>query len=243
LDKSSYLAAVDSDAAALAAAARAGLDAPAPSCPGWTPGHLVAHVGKAYRWLTEVVETGAQAPLSPDPDRHGFDRSDPGLFDWFEEGRAGFARTLAATDFDEPVWTWSADRRAGFWLRVMAHETALHRWDAQLAHGAPDPIAAELARDGVDYTLDHWLHQKRRLSLLPARGETYHLHRTDGEGEWLLRFEPGEVRVTREHAKGDVALRGSASDLQLYLWRGRREAEAFGDEALLNRYFELVPPT
>ena len=47
---------------------------------------------------------------------------------------------------------------------------------------------------------------------------TLHLHCTDVEGEWLVARRDGEVTVTREHAKGDVAARGSASDLFLFLW-------------------------
>jgi hypothetical protein len=50
--------------------------------------------------------------------------------------------------------------------------------------------------------------------------------------------------VTREHAKGDVAVRGTASDLLLFLW-GRlpgERLEVLGDASLVGRYFELVPP-
>ena len=50
--------------------------------------------------------------------------------------------------------------------------------------------------------------------------------------------------MTREHAKGDVAVRGTASDLLLFLW-GRlpgKNLEVLGDASLLGRYFELVTP-
>ena len=55
-------------------------------------------------------------------------------------------------------------------------------------------------------------------------GESYHLHRTDGDGEWLVRLGPdGVVEAERAHAKGDVAVRGSAEDL--WLWTtGRLDA-------------------
>src|SRR5215469_3181220 len=41
---------------------------------------------------------------------------------------------------------------AGFWIRRMAHETLVHRADAQLAAGAaPEPlIEAEVAADAID---------------------------------------------------------------------------------------------
>ena len=71
-----------------------------------------------------------------------------------------------------------------------------------------------------------------------GEGETIHLHCTDGEGEWLVRLAPDGATVTREHAKGDVAARGTASDLLLLVW-GRITPDAvdvFGDAALLARW-------
>ncbi|HRE02628.1 MAG TPA: hypothetical protein PLV68_15105, partial [Ilumatobacteraceae bacterium] len=57
----------------------------------------------------------------------------------------------------------------------------------------------------------------------PAGGSV-HIHCTDVAGEWtLLPGDPpaqaGEYVVTREHSKCDCAMRGSASDLLLVLWR------------------------
>ena len=89
----------------------------------------------------------------------------------------------------------------------MAHEVAVHRWDAQTAVGAPQPIDRELAVDGIQEAFDI---MPARLAANPpsGAGETIHLHCTDGEGEWLLRLTPDGVVVTREHAKGDVAAAG-----------------------------------
>jgi hypothetical protein len=52
----------------------------------------------------------------------------------------------------------------------------------------------------------------------------------------------GAYAVSREHAKGDVAARGSASDLLLFLW-GRVSAErleVFGDAELLARFRTVI---
>ena len=48
--------------------------------------------------------------------------------------------------------------------------------------------------------------------------------------------------VTREHAKGDVALRAPASQLMLFLYgrAGTDGAEVFGDAGILDRWQELV---
>ena len=59
-----------------------------------------------------------------------------------------------------------------------------------------------------------------------------------------MRFEPERVVVTREHAKGDVAVRGPASDLLLFLWHRipADRLDVVGDAALLERFFDLVSP-
>jgi predicted lipid carrier protein YhbT len=54
------------------------------------------------------------------------------------------------------------------------------------------------------------------------------LHATgDAEGEWLIRCGDHAPVITREHAKGDVALSGAASDLLLTIW-GRVDPEEVG---------------
>ena len=53
-----------------------------------------------------------------------------------------------------------------------------------------------------------------------------------------MRLAPGGVNVVNEHAKGDVAARGAASDLLLMMW-GRvpvTQVEVFGDASLLERW-------
>ncbi|MGH9231596.1 MAG: maleylpyruvate isomerase family mycothiol-dependent enzyme, partial [Acidimicrobiales bacterium] len=72
-------------------------------------------------------------------------------------------------------------------------------------------------------------------------GKTLHLHATDvggaeaGEGEWLVTLDPAGMTVEHRHARGDVAVRGTASDLLLLLWNrvGADRCEVFGDADLL----------
>ena len=151
---------------------------------------------------------------------------------------------LESTDPDTPVATFAPPATAGFWGRRMAHETLIHRWDAESAHGQPGPFDAELAADGIDEGLNVFVPFVRAGSQVKGSGETFHIHRTDGEGEWLVTVEDSGVRVSREHAKGDVALRGRAEDLLLWLWHRTPpdNLEVFGDPALLDRWFELIPP-
>ena len=53
-----------------------------------------------------------------------------------------------------------------------------------------------------------------------------------------MRFDGEGMHVTREHAKGDVAVRGPASDLLLVVY-GRKPAEeidVFGDTSLFEQF-------
>jgi uncharacterized protein (TIGR03083 family) len=155
------------------------------------------------------------------------------LVSWFEEGAERLVQALGDADPEEQVGTWfEPDQTAGFWQRRMAQEASVHRWDAQSVGDEGAPIEARLAADGVDEVLD---------VMLPAdegqgNGESIHLHSTDGAGEWLVRLEPDGPKVTREHARGDAALRATASDLLLYLW-GRPVADrvdVIGDQAAVD---------
>jgi len=250
------------DAAALATAARQGLDVPIPSCPGWNMAILLSHMIEMNAHRLGLVRR-RPAPFPMDDvatwgvptrfqewfrgDRLAAGAAPAGLAALYEETTAELGVALWSLDPTEPVSSWwEADQTAGFWQRRMAHETAVHRWDAQLAYGGPDPVEADLASDGIDENFEVMLPSRRRRATHPRQGggETYHFHRLDGPGEWLVRFAPEGPVVTREHAKGDVAVRGTASDLLLFLWRrlSADQLEVFGDADLLPRYFELAPP-
>ena len=234
MEPSQYLAAITTESEALAdAAGVTSFDAPVLSCPGWTMIDLVVHAGLVQRWATEIVATNAQerppfgdAPKPATPAE---------LADWFREGAAALVAALQAADPDAPVWNFAFDRKLAFWFRRQAQEVSVHRWDAEVTAGAPSPLDAALAADGID----EWLGMLavRGVGAAPeGEGETtVHLHCTDVDGEWLVRRSPDGLDIERAHAKGDVAARGTASDLDLYLW-GRVPVDAleiFGDRALL----------
>ena len=68
-----------------------------------------------------------------------------------------------------------------------------------------------------------------------------HLHCTDVAGEWFVVDGPdGGLITTREHAKGDCALRGSASDLIFALWRRLplERIDVIGDAELAARFID-----
>ena len=108
----------------------------------------------------------------------------------------------------------------------MAQETTVHRVDAEQAVGRP--VAgdrAAFAVDGIDEIFSVFV-PTFGAGRSPGDGRTVHLHATDAEGEWLVRFDLGDVVVETGHAKGDAAVRGPAGELLLWLW-GRRPLDGF----------------
>ena len=200
MDHSEYCAAIRREGHALTAAARAaGLDAVVPSCPDWQVADVLGHVGRLHRWVAGIVESGGDAP----PD-HWSDAEPPPAdvrIDWFDAGVDIVADALLGVDPSTAAWSWTDDRTAGFWARRQANETAVHRWDAQLAAGDAQPIDHALAVDGIDEffgLIPSWRHESR----VRGTGESIHLHCTDGEGEWLVRLASDGVLVTRRACEG-----------------------------------------
>jgi uncharacterized protein (TIGR03083 family) len=259
-----YLTCLRADAAVLAAAARLGLTVPVPSCPGWSVADLVVHVGGVHRAQAAIVAGRLQEPAGIRKEMFesvpglltwlegsalmggvsDLQAVPPGLVEWFEDGVEPLVAVLAAADPSEPIWSWSPDRTARHYLRMMPIETAVHRWDAQLAHGVAEPIDRSLAEEGIGHTFEVMIPARRSFREAPdGRGERYRFVQTDGPGAWVVRFD-GEPAVTGGDEAADVTVSGPASDLFLFLWHrlGPEQLSVAGDPELLTRYFELVPP-
>ena len=220
---------------------------PIPTCPEWTLRQLVTHVGRAHRWAAEITRTRSATviPFREVPDgKLPDDRAEQCA--WL---RAGAARIIGAvrdagTDL---VWSFTGPAPAGYWIRRMAHETLVHRADAQLAAGAAPErfMDPEVAADAID----EWLtllaggilgDSGERAIALPA-GAGLHIHATDGldsGGEWMIRHDAGDLVVEPGHGKGDAALSGPAASLLLVLMRRRPVSDpavtVYGDGAVVD---------
>lgn len=127
----------------------------------------------------------------------------------------------------------------------MAQETAVHRWDGENARGRAHPISLPLAADGVSEIFETFLPRLQARGAIDGLAGTMHLHASDingPAGEWLAALQPDSVSLRHEHGKGDVAIRGPASDLLLLLWGRRRPdgLEVHGDASLLERWANSV---
>ncbi|HEX2784288.1 MAG TPA: maleylpyruvate isomerase family mycothiol-dependent enzyme [Ilumatobacteraceae bacterium] len=215
MEKTDFIAALERDSAAFVDACEvAGLTSTVASCPGWTVADLLWHLTEVHDfWCTIVSQQMSDPKQYKEPMRP----VDESLAEMYRHGREELLTTLAGTDPSTPVWTWSADHTAGFVIRRMAQETAVHLWDATEAADLVNPMEPVLASDGIDEFLTHMLGDAVKDA--EPVGGSVHLHCGDVAGEWTVREQDDGFAVAREHSKGDCAIRGSASDILLSLWR------------------------
>jgi uncharacterized protein (TIGR03083 family) len=207
------------EGATLGDAAARDPNASVPAAPGWDTTELLRHLGLIHARTSVILRTGTLErpsrkngllPVTPDD----------GILDWYLVTLGELVADLRAVDDpDRPVWSFSPDHaRAGFWPRRMAHETTIHRVDGEQAvRRSVGPIDPALAVDGIDEVLTVFV-PSLGAARSPGDGRTVHLHATDIDGEWVIRFEDGDVVVEPGHLKGDAAVRGPADELLLWLW-------------------------
>ncbi len=222
------------------AAEAAGWDAPVPPCPQWRVRDLVAHTGSVHRWaagfLAGVTEP---APLVVDAP------PDEALASWFRDGHSRLLDRLGAGPADLECWAFlPAPSPLEFWARRQAHETAIHRFDAEAALGKGHaPNRTDFALDGVDELLTGFL-TRSRGRLRSETPRVLRIRAVDGPSgpvDWWLRLSRDPLRVQRTDgappagvAAPDCTFSGPATALYLTLWnRGTHEdIEVTGDGAL-----------
>ncbi len=228
MDAHALAGALRTEVAAFAVAAELSPgDRPVPGCPGMSVADLVRHVGSVHRLVTRWVTRGSR-PTEWPCDPNG---ADP--VDWYRVGAASLIAVLDPTRAAEPAATWCPwDRTVGFWLRRMAHETAVHRVDAQAATGLAAPLEPALAVDGIEEVLRLWLgchlppgaHTEGRAVTLRVPGR-----------EWTVALHEQVVDYCPQ-ADPAAVVSGSASALDLWLW-GRAplaDLSVEGDEAVVH---------
>ena len=234
MDHQQYLAATRDHTTRIATAVAGHPNANIEACPGWTNSELLWHMGEVLVFWKQVIDKKAMDTT----ELEWVKRPDPrDLSQWYTEGVAAALETLGNADPDMPCWTWTGPQNVAWIVRRMAHESAVHMWDACKASGLEPALQPELSSDGIDEFLYVMLPHAREGQ--PIVGGSVHLHCTDVEGEWLV--VPGDadvLTVTREHAKGSCAIRGTANDLNMLLWRrlSSFDVEVIGDASVAERF-------
>ena len=192
-----------------------------PSCPGWSTNDLAKHMAHVYLGQAYVVETGSQAEnkehLAPYPRTEDF-------MEFMSWGFAAITKALDINRPERPTWSWHhSDQSVDFWFRRMAHETVIHRIDAEQAAGEVSTIDQDLALDGVDEVLDF-------LPLLGSWPEAPNVafgivsivaSTKNGSKIWDMHFtnEAATVSVADQaNASARLVISGDAEAMDLYLW-------------------------
>lgn len=225
---------------------------PVPTCPGWTLGQLLRHVGRGDRWAAQIVRDRLQEFLDPRSVEGGKPPPDPtDAVSWLHGGAQRLLDAVELTGVETRVWTFLGPRPANWWVRRRLHEVAVHRADAAIALGAEFTLDADVAADAITEWLERVAIQAgSEGAALPLEGgDTLHLHATDpglGEaGEWTIRVDQGRIAWSHEHGKGTAALRGGATELLLAILRRVPLADTgiqlFGDEAVWQNWLDRTP--
>jgi uncharacterized protein (TIGR03083 family) len=236
-----------------AAADRAGLAAAVPSCPAWQVKDLLRHTGYIHRWAARHITEGPaeviDGPSEAEILRGG--AADADLLGWFRAGHAALVETLASADPAVRCATFMpAPSPLAFWTRRQAHETAIHRADAELAAGPAPEYPALFAADGIDeLIMGFGQRRKYQRQAAPAAGsglsagaEPLRVIAADTGDAWSVEAREGLLQPRRDTgaAGAGCTVSGPASGLYLYLWNRAGAAEAdvtvTGDPVLLTSW-------
>jgi uncharacterized protein (TIGR03083 family) len=236
----------EESASLLEAVRRGPLDARVPGCPDWSLAELCTHIGFVQRWATFIM-IHSRPPKRDEFEAEGLIRPrDPAeAASFFEQATGPLVAALAAADVDAPCWNFTGtNQTAGFWRRRQALEVAFHRWDAESAAGTPSPLSAEIAVDLVDEFITILTPRAVAQDSFDVSGLVgdVHVHCTDVEGEWTFQAVDGKVEITSGHGKAAAAIRGTASDLALFLYHRARVGtiEQFGDTDLIDSWMSKL---
>lgn len=197
---------------------------PVPSCPAWTLGDLVFHVGAVHRFWTGAV--AAQSTERPAHD--GGDVDDDQLVEWFRGHTRELLATIERVGPDSPCWTWWGEpMTAGAVERHQVQEAAIHLWDARLACGVSQPVEFDVALDGVA----EFLQVQRPAMVLPSANRIVFAS-SDHDGQWVVGHESLPA----------ITVSGDASDLLLVLY-GRTPLDSLvvdGDAVVVQAWLDSI---
>lgn len=233
-----------------AVAAAPSLDAHVPTCPGWTLFDLVKHLGGGDRFWASIVGAGtADAPPAEAAAARAaleVPREREALLAWLAASTQLLLSALREAGPDAGCWAWwsalQTPRTAGGVARHRVQESAVHTYDAQLAAGAPQPLPAEVALDGVEEFLftcvatpSAWPHKPSAFDFHTAEGRSWRLT-VDGDGARSTRIPAPAAATGEDPDAAGASVHGTASELVLYLYN-RISADSLhidGDAGLLD---------
>jgi uncharacterized protein (TIGR03083 family) len=232
METAEFLQALETEGRLLAAAAEeARTDAKVPTCPEWHVRDLLRHTGAVHRWAASYIAEGRteRRPLGEVPDLDGAE-----LVAWYRDSHRLLVGTLADAAPDVECWFFlPAPSPLAFWTRRQAHETAVHRFDAESAHGADTTaVAPDFATDGIDELL-RGFHARSRSRVRTDEPRVLRVRTDNTDAVWTVRLSSEPPVTTRGVAgEAECELSGTAEQLYLALWNRAPLPSVTGDQAL-----------
>jgi uncharacterized protein (TIGR03083 family) len=202
-------------------------------CPGWNVRDLVRHLSEIHLWAAARVAKRT-SKLFPDdiselteswPELAVFWPEDEGLIDWYLKTNDNLVAALESASPDDEMPTFlPAPSPLAMWARRQAHETAVHRFDAEHAAGIPSTFDPVFASDGIDEIVRAFAPRKDDFPTETVRRMA--VRASDTGDRWVLTMAPDGITTVRGDGPADATLTGSASNLYLALWN------RLGDEAI-----------
>jgi uncharacterized protein (TIGR03083 family) len=199
----------------------AGLDAAVPTCQPWTIRSLLQHLTKVHHWVSAILH-GA------DHRQFVFDRpQDEDLVKTFLLGVHQLTADLRNAPETLEAWTsLPASSARDFWARRQAHETAIHRVDAQLAADCGvTEFDAAFAADGLEELLVDFVAGRFSAEGILAR---YSVTFTplDVNAAWTVVADPqGLSSVSQARDDSDLIVFGTADALYRWAWNRADDQE------------------
>ena len=240
MDLRTHIQAVDDEGRRLADSI-VDFDAGVPTCPGWTVRDLLRHMGEVHAWARSHI-TDMRQERNNDVSilRTWPQEDDAALIDWYRDGHIALVESLEKADPDAEFYSFLPDwRGTRFWARRQAHETAIHRVDAESVTGVITPTTAEFAVDGIEEML-YGFFARRPSRLVSDPPLSFVLRANDTGQAWSVTIGVDGITTADGETQGWTSVSGTAFDIYLLLWN-RRELDGLavqGDPAGLGRWRE-----
>lgn len=216
----------------IALAGSVDLAAPIPHLGRWRARNVLSHLAGDFVWAIDIITTRT---WNGDPLGNVPERGDALRRRFMELAEQMWDAALVAHDDPDapcPNFALGDQGTLGWWVRHQAHETALHRWDLETAHGSHDPFEPAAAADAVDELLHVYTRRYGRQRL----DRPITIGCRDQDAAWdITPTRRGRVDVTRNLSPATVHVDGDAEALLLVMWHrldpdpaglGFHEAEA-----------------
>ncbi|MFF2011695.1 maleylpyruvate isomerase N-terminal domain-containing protein [Streptomyces sp. NPDC058195] len=214
-----------------AVASAPSLDAQVPTCPEWTLFDLAQHIGEGRRSWAATVAAGPAPAKSAAEGAPAAPREREALLAWLAESMEQLLDALREAGPDRGCWTWwetsQSPQTSGAVARHQLQQIAVHTYDAQITVGAPQPLSAEVALDGVDEflstcvaTTSAWPHVPAAIDFHASEGRSWRLSLSADGARTTPLPAPGTLSATAAGQDPDVvsaSVRGTADELVLIL--------------------------